>query len=1779
VLFSADSLSGFAALLPDKESIFDINVMLGSYGGLDADEPFNAVDDQVYQLIDEKLQAEQIAGIEQVRQQQNNSATVDQHIVISESNDVESEGIVDPLSAVPTSSVSHVVFIDAALPELNVLTDSFSNTDTAVVLIETTDDALLEITRTLSEHENLDSVQILSHGEDGVLHLGRSAIDKQALLGNQVAVGRWGDALNDVADIKIYGCDVAATHEGEQFLTVLSDLTGADVAGSDDTTGHQNQGGDWDLEFIIGQVDSFSPAIPGVQQDWIYSLASIDVDILTDEFTIAVGTTIDVLLAQQSAGTEMVSLREAIYAASQSAVAQSADTSDDHRIILSAGTYQIVANALNDGRLGDLNIDGDLQIIGQGAGSTEIRMVSGNDRHFNIATGNTSLDGLLITGGTSMTNGGAILANAGTALFISDSNFTNNRSQFNGGAIYSEGSVNVTGSSISGNSALNSGAGVYAESITITNSAINNNTADMGDGGAIYATGEVKISASELRGNRATEGFGGAVSVLGDITLSDFNMTSNTARGSGGALAVSGVFEITRGQFDGNSTTQQAGGAIHASGANVVAGQTSSISSLTFTNNSALGEGGAIASQTPFTIALARFSGNSASEGAAVHAQEKLTISATHFENNSAQRSGGAIHSSSTLDVIKSSFIKNEAPVVGGGAIYHSSTDSLSVANSTFGENAARQGGAIFASNNGDISRSSFVANTTSNGGAAIFSAGAAGNVSVNNSLFAGNLNGGAGNATIAGIKNGSTNNSLDNTVSSTGYNIADFALPDNASGDIDNTDSLIGALVPASSAADNAVLVYQLLAGSAAINAAGPGLSGTTDSGGNPVDQQPDIGAFEFQGENSVVFWTDGNTIYRTNSDFATLQEITTGRNTATSIATDALRGQVFWLEEGGSRIVSLTPANSSTVTVWANVIDATSIAIDTAAAHLYIAFSGSNARIDRYDIVTGQLIDTVVSTGLNAAIDVEIHAATDRLYWAETGGNGVTAGIHGVDLSGANQTLVQAVAQSAGIALNGDGSMLYWSDQTTDQLVRYDIQANVQTPFAESSKRDPGAVAYDRVSNNVIWVSDQDGQLISQSADLSTINSTQAGGSSTIEIASFITSNAAAPALQTNNSLRVDEGDLSTPLDSSNLESTSSSVTDAQTIYSVQYGLDAGHLVVNGTANVTRFSQQDINDGLVAYQSTDDVAISDSIGLSVSDGTNESAVFEFQVEINPINDPPGLNVRADVIDVAEGGVYVLLASDLVASDVDHDQTELRYQLSEEPAQGALFLNGTAMDENDSFTQAQLTNGNVEYRPGDDEFSGLVSLEFVVSDQIDNSAEGTLRFNVTPVNDSPTLSIAIRDVAENTPGAAAGVLTVTDEEPSSITYAINDPRFEVVNQTLQLTADAIVDFEVEPSISLTLVGTDRQGAEDSLNIVLTVLDNNDAPAATENFPTTLTQGNYQLPDNSFVDQDNDVLSYSATLQNGQPLPNWLQFVPDTREFVVLDPDRTVEQLQVRIIADDGAGGRGSAVAQLTFDIVLGAANPTIETISEVPEVPDSLTSTDTTESSTVNTNQNQVESSTGLPANNSQSVNAPEYFEEEIPIESVKNLQELIQPVERFGGLELAEVQQAVSSSSSKKSDAFSQSDFNSLNLADLLSLQQRSVIAGLEQLAFAINVQQDEWNERTVSWQTLVGNSAGITSGLSVGYLVWLIRGGTLMGSVLSSLPAWRFVDPLPVLSSLSEFHEDTEDEESLESIVQQTSADADGASSDKLAGKNHANAGLADLSSDTKALARKR
>ena len=84
-------------------------------------------------------------------------------------------------------------------------------------------------------------------------------------------------------------------------------------------------------------------------------------------------------------------------------------------------------------------------------------------------------------------------------------------------------------------------------------------------------------------------------------------------------------------------------------------------------------------------------------------------------------------------------------------------------------------------------------------------------------------------------------------------------------------------------------------------------------------------------------------------------------------------------------------------------------------------------------------------------------------------------------------------------------------------------------------------------------------------------------------------------------------------------------------------------------------------------------------------------------------------------------------------------------------------------------------------------------------------------------------------------------------------------------------------------------------------------------------------------------------------------------------------------------------------------------------------------------------------------------------------------------------------------------------------------------------------------DWNDVTVN-ELILGTISMVTATISVGYAVWLIRGGSLVASIATSLPAWCSFDPLPIVETFEAARKNrkqTLDDESLTSLVAASSA----------------------------------
>jgi hypothetical protein len=88
-----------------------------------------------------------------------------------------------------------------------------------------------------------------------------------------------------------------------------------------------------------------------------------------------------------------------------------------------------------------------------------------------------------------------------------------------------------------------------------------------------------------------------------------------------------------------------------------------------------------------------------------------------------------------------------------------------------------------------------------------------------------------------------------------------------------------------------------------------------------------------------------------------------------------------------------------------------------------------------------------------------------------------------------------------------------------------------------------------------------------------------------------------------------------------------------------------------------------------------------------------------------------------------------------------------------------------------------------------------------------------------------------------------------------------------------------------------------------------------------------------------------------------------------------------------------------------------------------------------------------------------------------------------------------------------------------------------------------------REELDERAQIEQWMAGSAAFGGLSLTVGYALWLLRGGALLASLLSTLPAWRLIDPLPVLARVDDDEEgDSEegDDHAFASFIAEAPAD---------------------------------
>ncbi|MGK4363041.1 Ig-like domain-containing protein [Ectopseudomonas chengduensis] len=174
----------------------------------------------------------------------------------------------DNLAATPTGTADNrqeIVFVDGQVQDYQQLLAGIKP-GTEVVVLNPTGDGLKQISDYLSGRSGIDAIHIVSHGLPGQVTLGSLTLDKAGLDARAADLAQIGQSLDADGDILFYGCDVGSGAAGQAFVNQIAQLSGADVAASNDATGSTSQGGDWTLEVTSGSIEAVIPFSASAQQ-------------------------------------------------------------------------------------------------------------------------------------------------------------------------------------------------------------------------------------------------------------------------------------------------------------------------------------------------------------------------------------------------------------------------------------------------------------------------------------------------------------------------------------------------------------------------------------------------------------------------------------------------------------------------------------------------------------------------------------------------------------------------------------------------------------------------------------------------------------------------------------------------------------------------------------------------------------------------------------------------------------------------------------------------------------------------------------------------------------------------------------------------------------------------------------------------------------------------------------------------------------------------------------------------------------------------------------------------------------------------------------------------------------------------------------------------------------------------------------------------------------------------------------------------------------------------
>lgn len=297
---------------------------------------------------------------------------------------------------------------------------------------------------------------------------------------------------------------------------------------------------------------------------------------------------------------------------------------------------------------------------------------------------------------------------SGVTLSLNNLTIANGYAAGDGGGVYNEGTVTVSNSTFSGNSANgdnSAGGGIFnAKTLIVSNSIFFENSANgissTGGGGAIHnGDGTLIVSDSTFSGNYSGN-YGGGINSSGTVTVSNSTFFSNNANSAGG-----GIYNY------GGTLTLSNSSVVNNGRGGIFSGGTLTVNNCSISSNDATG---IVSAWGTAAVSNSTVSSNFRS---GIRNSGMMTLSDSSVSGNWTYLAGGGINNAGTLTVTHSTFSGNSAigSESSGGGIFNSISGIIFVGNSTFANNSDGfyGGGGIYNAGALTVIHSTFSGNST----------------------------------------------------------------------------------------------------------------------------------------------------------------------------------------------------------------------------------------------------------------------------------------------------------------------------------------------------------------------------------------------------------------------------------------------------------------------------------------------------------------------------------------------------------------------------------------------------------------------------------------------------------------------------------------------------------------------------------------------------------------------------------------------------------------------------------------------------------------------------------------------------------------------------------------------------------------------------------------------------------------------------------------------------------------------------------------------------------